>query len=291
MKLKDYILGLLLPAIFTACSSSDEPTYPVFMQPASITTADTDGGNQTFEYDDYGRIIAWSLKYSDNESVAARYSYPRENTIEIEAEETFFDTRTYWAETIQLLSGRASKAEGTFIRKLDNDVIQIQKTYRLEFGYMPDNHLNVVKHSEIMGAGANITAADWEKSWQWENYLIWENDNLKEFQDFAGNTVVYKTTKYEYSSSAAEYPVIISGVINSLHHSPLFMQGVFGLNSNKLLKSASIFDADGNLNLTRSYSYELREDALIDRYTETTSSNTAFSRNISYKVNWTAKFN
>lgn len=288
MKFKVFTFSILLSAIATSCSHNDEPNCPVFQQPASITTDNINGGNQTFEYNESGKIVAWALNYSDNESIIARYSYPSDNIIKIESEEVSVDTKTYWAETIQLLNGRASQSEGTFIRKQD-DVTVIQKTYRLEFAYTPDNHLNIVKHSELMGGGEYVTAIDWEKSWTWEDYLIWENGNIKEYQDFYGKSVVYTTTKYEYSTYAVAYPVIIPVVINSWHHSPLFMQGVFGLNSNNLLKSSSMFDKDGNLDLTRHYTYEFNDAALIDQYIETISYNTAFSNSISYKVDWTEK--
>ena len=289
MKLKAHTLYLLMLVLIASCSNNDEPNYPVFMQPTSITTDDANGGNQTFEYNEYGKIVAWTLNYSDKESIVARYSYPNDDIIKIESEEVFFENRTYWAETIQLLNGRATQSDGTFIRK-QNDVTQIQKTYHLEFAYTPDNHLNVVRHSEVVGVGENVTATDWENSWNWENYLIWDNGNLKEYQDFSGNSEVYKTTKYDYSVSAAEYPVIIPPVINSLHHSPLFMQVIFGLNSNNLLNTSSIFDKDGNLFLTRHYTYEFNDMGLIDQYVETTSNNTAFSNSILYRVNWTNKF-
>lgn len=288
MKFKVFTFSILLLAIMTSCSNHDEPNYPVFMQPASITTDDINGGTQTFEYNEHGKIISWTQDYSENESIIARYSYPDDNTIKIETKELSYDTRTYWTETIQLLNGRASRSEGTFIIK-QADVVQIQKTYRLEFAYTPDNYLNVVRHSEVMGIGENVSADNWEKSWNWENYLIWENGNLKEYQDFFGKSVVYETTKYEYSSDDVVHPVIIPVVINSLHHGPLLMQGVFGSNSNNLLESSSVFDKDGNLNLTRHYTYEFNDAALIDQYVETIAINTAFSNSISYKVNWTDK--
>lgn len=289
MRFKVFMLSVLLLALVTSCSNDDEPNIPVFMQPASIISDDINGGNQTFEYNDYGKIIAWTLHYSDNESIIARYSYPNDNTIKIESEEVCFENRTYRAETIHLLNGRASKSEGTFIRKQD-DIIQIQKSYRLEFAYSSDNHLNIVKHSEVQGVGENVAANAWDKSWTWEDYLIWENGNLKEYQDFCGQSVVYATTKYEYSAYAVDYPVVIPVVINSWHHSPLFMQGVFGLSSNNLLKSSSLFDKVGNLDLTRNFTYEFNDADLIDKfYIETISHDTPFSYSISYKVNWTEK--
>ena len=288
MKIKAQTIGLLMLAILSSCSNDDEPNYPVYKQPASITTDDVNGGSQSFEYDESGKIVTWTLNYSDNESIIAHYSYPDDNTIRIESQEISFGTRTSWKETIHLLNGRASSSEGTFISKRD-DVTQIQKSYRLEFAYMPDNHLNIVKHSEVLGVGEDVTANDWENSWNWENYLIWENGNLREYQDFAGNPVVYQTTKFDYSTHAVAYPIVIPMVINSLHHSPLFMQGIFGLNSINLLNSSSVFDEDGQLYLTRHYTYDYNEAALIDGYVETTSINTSFPNSVSYKVAWTDK--
>lgn len=288
MKSLSYAIGIFLLTILTACSNSDEPEYPVFMLPSSITTNDINGSNETFEYNVYGKIIAWTYQYNEDNSVIARYSYPDENTIKVEAEEIFYENRSYWEETIHLNKGRADKSEGTFILKKD-DIIIIQKTYRLEFVYLPDNHLNIIKHSEVVGIGDNIADNAWDKSWNWENYLIWEDGNLKEYENYYGKSDVYQTTKYDYSIYATVYPVIVPNVIKCLHHNPLFMQGVFGLNSNNLLKSSTVFDKDGNLYLSSTYSYEFDDASRIERYTETLSDNTAFSRPISYKVNWTEK--
>ncbi|MCM1033187.1 MAG: hypothetical protein NC405_05460 [Odoribacter sp.] len=282
-----HVTVLLLLAVFVSCSKNDEPDNQVFVQPSSITTDDVNGANQTFQYNDYGKITEWTLKYSDNESVVARYTYTDDNTIKIESEEMFYENSTYCEETIHLINGRASKSEGTFIRKQDG-IILIQKTYRMEFDYTTDNHLATVKQSEVVGIGENVPADAWNKSWDWENYLIWEDGNLKEYRDFYGKPDVYKTTKYDYSIYEVAYPVIILAVIKFLHHDPLFMQGVFGRNSNNLLKSSSVFDKDGNFDLSRQYTYEFNDDALINNYVETTLHNTAFSNSISYKVNWTA---
>lgn len=284
MRLSVRILGILPLALISACSGNDEPEYPVFMQPSSIIAEDADGGNQVFAYDGYGKIREWSLRFDDNESVKVRYSYPDENTINIKSEEVAYYTRTLWEERIELINGRASKSEGTFTRWQNGNIL-IQKTYRLEFEYDPANHLTAVKHSELMGID-DFSDADWNESWTWENYLIWESGNLVEFENFNGNSTVFQSTKYAYSGETAAYPVIIPTVVNSLHHNPLFMQGVFGLNSKNLLESASDLDEKGSLGISRHYVYEIEND-LISNYTETTTFNTAFSRSISYRVNWT----
>lgn len=274
-------------AFFTSCSTNDEPEYPIFMQPSSITTNDVKGENQTFGYDDYGRIIDWSLKQnrpSDATIYTAQYSYPSDNTIHIEAEVSWLNQKRCYEETIQLVNNRASNSEGTFIY-YEDDLVVLKKTYRLEFEYDPSNHLTIVKHSEVVGIGEDIKDGAWNKPWAWENYLIWEDGNLKEFQDYNGNSSVYQTTKYDYSIEAVDYPIVIPMVINNAHHLPLFMQGVFGLNSVNLVKSFSIIDYEGNTSLTRLYSY-MFDQARIIEYTETTNHNTGFSNPITYKVNW-----
>lgn len=298
MKHPYFLCAIFLFAGLSSCTNNEEPDLAVFMQPSSIQSTDANADNQTFEYDDYGRIVSWKCISKGNgtsASYSAHYSYPDANTIKVIAEEviavdSWSKQRRSFEETISLANGRASKSEGTLsaIISTDEGETKLQKTYRLEFGYLPTNHLNIVRHSEVLGIGAQIDDEAWSKAWTWENYLIWEDGNLKEFQDFQGNSSVSQTTKYEYSSYGVAYPVVIPTVINSAHHLPLFMQGVFGLNSENLVASASTFDHSGTPLLTRQYSYEL-DQALIIAFTETLINAYTFSNPITYKVNWTEK--
>ena len=158
----------------------------------------------------------------------------------------------------------------------------------MEYEYDPSNHLTVVNHSEVVGIGNEIPANAWNKPWSWENYLIWEDGNLKEFQDYQGNKTVTWTTKYEYSIYEVDYPVVIPVVINNAHHLPLFMQGVFGLNSVNLVKSTSVFDSADKISLSRQYSYEFDQARIIE-FAETTSYNIGSPISITYKVDWTER--
>lgn len=278
-------------AFLTSCSNNDEPEYPIFMQPSSITTTNIPGDNQIFEYDDYGRIVDWSLRPNNSneaKTYTAQYSYPNNNAIHIVSEESWLNQKQCYEESIQLVNGRASKSEGTFIYSIDGMAI-LKKTYRLEFEYDPSNHLTVVKHAEVVGIGADIKDGAWDKSLSWENYLIWEDGNLREFQDYQEKTSFYETTKYDYSIEAVDYPVVIPMVINNAHHLPLFMQGVFGLNSVNLVKSSSMTDIKGNLEFESQYTYKF-EQAHIVEYTQTTSYSTTASNSITYKVNWIDRF-
>lgn len=285
MKYIHHLVALSFAGLLASCSGGDEPECPVFMQPSSIIADGAEGGNQAFEYDSYGRIVKWALKYNDNNMVVAQYQYPDDNTISVHAEEVLPTGRRHYDETIRLVNGRAVESEGTFIYSQPDDAWELRKTYRLEFEYDPSNHLNAVKHMEVTGIGDDVSPSAWEKPWTWENYLIWEDGNLKEFQDFGGHSSVYHTTRYDYSIYAVEYPVIVPNVINSVHHLPVFMQGYFGLNSVNLVKSSSLFDENGSLSYSSSYTYEF-EQARITEYVETTS---WYSGPVSYKVNWTAR--
>lgn len=288
MKYLLYIFSVLFFAICASCSNNDEPECQVFMQPASITSTDANGWNQTFEYDEYGRIVSWTQISNSTEGFAysAHFDYSDKNTIEVTSEEDFLNgDKRYYHETIQLINGRASKSEGTFIYEMNGNPI-LRKTYRLEFEYDNSNHLTVVNHCEVVGIGTDIREGAWDKAWTWENYLIWDGENLMTFQDYGGHTSVYRTTNYEYSTYASKYPLITPIIINNNHHTPLVMQGIFGSNSVNLIKDSTILDEGGNMYLSRLYTYEFEDERIIE-YTETTSYNTATSKSTTYSVNWT----
>lgn len=283
--------SILVFFVLASCSSNEEPDYDFFMQPSSIQSADTDAINQMFGYDDYGRIVSWEC-ISNNpkapNNCSARYSYPDENTIKVSAEEFLPNQHRIYEESIELENGRASKSEGTYINIISTDAgtTYVKKTYRLAFDYLPTNHLNTVEHFEVLGIGDDIKGDAWDKTMKWENYLIWENGNLKELQNYQGSSKHYQSTKYEYLADKVSYPIIMPMVIQSAHHQPLCMQGVFGSNSVNLVKSAQTFDSYDNLTFSRLYSYEF-DQARISKYTETI--NSPSHDPITYTVIWTEK--
>lgn len=278
----------ILCITFVSCSENDEPEPQVYMMPSSITSDDAKGTYQTFAYDSYGRIIKWTQKF-DGDNLTATFSYPDNNTIVIKSTEMILDQERTFNETITLEKGRATKSEGTLVYDFRNDASPLRKTYKLEFEYdnFTDN-LTEVKHSEVVGIGEDVTDASWEKAWTWSDYLYWEDGNLKEYQVFQGHSSVQQTIKYDYSIYGVLYPVIIPPVINSYHHLPLFMQGVFGLNSNNYVSRASYLDAAGNITRSCEYSYEF-ENGYVKSYAETYCNGEAISSPITYKVAWTAK--
>lgn len=280
-----YLIFLLIISALIGCSDNDEPLPSVFMQPSAITTTDANGQNQTFVYDDYGRIIKWIVRTGDDNEIIARYSYPTDNTILVDSEETSSGTHVY-NEIIYLEKGRALNSEGTFIDNLTG----LRKSYQLEYSYDFANHLTSVKHSEVVGIGADISEQAWDNAWRWENYLIWHNNNLVEFQDMRGKSYVYSTTKFKYMSAISDYPLIIypAYIINSSHHLPLIIKGIFGATSRNMLCEATQYDSNSQITMMHTYDY-IMENNLVTGYYDTRSAGTAFSSSIFYNVSWTAK--
>ncbi len=286
----NYLSFALSVILVASCSSNNEPGYSQLMQPSAIIPTDGKGGHQTFEYDDYGRIVAWTSTSESTTDVtiySAHYSYPNDKIIQIASEEILNGHQRHFQETIQLTNGIASESEGTFIYRFDGN-LEVGKTYRLKYEYDGSNHLTIVKHSEVVGIGDDIKAGAWSNPWTWENYLLWDDGNLKEFQDCQGNRSTYRTTHYDYSTYTSDSPIVIPMVVNSAHHIPLFMQGIFGLNSINLAKSSYVLDDMGNLFFYRQYSYGFEQTRVIE-FTETTTYNESMPDTVSYSIHWTKK--
>lgn len=262
-------VNLLVLIRLSSCSGSDEPDYPVFMQPISITSEDRYGSIQTFEYDDYGRITSW-IEQSNAPGTpvinSAYYQYPDKNTIKVFSKYNNGLSERYYHETIRLENGRAIDSEGTF-ENVGDGIGSYQKTYRLSFEYDPANHLVVVKQSEVTGIGDKVSDDAWNKPWTWENYLIWENGNLVEYQDYHGNSYVTYRNKFEYYPTYTDYPVINPVVTNAYHHVPLFMKGIFGENSKQLVKTKVHDDFTyGEIQDTYEYKYVM-DGSKVTEYT------------------------
>ena len=91
MKYILHIFSLSLFTILFSCSNNDEPEHRVFMQPASIASSDANGWNQSFDYDEYGRIVSWTeTSNSTNETTcSAHFDYSDENTINVTSVDDF----------------------------------------------------------------------------------------------------------------------------------------------------------------------------------------------------------
>ncbi len=287
MKRLHYIIIVSVIYLITSCSDKDEPDNQAVTWPVSITTEDTSGSDQSFTYDNHGRITTWDTKYTDGEASTC-YSYPNDNTIIIESQERVCnDVRTYM-ETIHLINGRAESSDGTYIYNIENGSDLMQKTYRLDFYYDTSNHLTSVKHTEVRGIGDDISNIPFNEPWIWENRIIWEDDNIKEFQDTHGNSDVHYTSKFDYTDIETDFPIVYPDVTNSIHHLPLLVRGFFGSISKNLIAGQIRYDNSGNISLIKKYEYRI-ENNRIQSYYETNSYGTVFSSPILYNVIWTTR--
>ncbi len=255
-----FVLAGVLPLL--SCSDSDEPKPSAAVRLSSITSDDYSGDNQYFVYDESGRITQWRDEYSDGE-FTADYSYPSESEIKVvSVYSSEYTTRTF-SETIRLENGRAVRSDGTWEVVTSDGWGDINKTYRLEYGYDDSSHLVSIFHSEVYGIGDNISESAWDKPWEWTDYLTWEDGNLKSFQEAQGAQYTKYITEYSYSQEKAEQAVIYPLVIFN-YHIPLQMQGVFGQNPVNLIESSVRADRNGNEAISQSYDYTIKENRITE---------------------------
>lgn len=290
MKFLNYVMAVVSIGVCAGCDDKED-VAEVFMQPASITTEYSHGTNQRFSYDDYGRITEWRSETGPSR-IVADYSYPQDGVIYVESSDENSPFKRIYTEKIYLENGRAVYSEGTFI-SITNSFYDIQKTYRLFYNYDAANHLVSVKHAEVMGIGDEIKDDAWDNAWEWENYYIWEDGNLTEYQDYEGNSYVRNDTEYAYYGDRLEYPVISPIDINCFHHKPLAMQGVFGSNPVNMLASVttSYKDKWGNVNSSKTYKYTYQYDGnMISGYCFTKFYGYNADVPILYNIEWTEMF-
>lgn len=285
MKFLNYVMAVVSIGVCAGCDDKED-VAEVFMQPASITTEYSNGTCQRFSYDEYGRITVYRLE--SEYSIVADYSYPQDDVIYVESTDEYYPFKRIYTEKIYLENGRAVYSEGSFISMI-NDHSDIQKTYRLYYKYDTANHLVSVKHAEVLGIGDNIRDDAWDNAWEWENYYIWEDGNLVEYQDYDGASYVKYAKKYAYYDDLLGYPVISPVGIGFSHHDPLIMQGIFG--SNPVNKLASVTntgkDKWGNVISSDTYKYTYRYDGdMISGYNTTNNADVS----VSYNVEWTESF-
>lgn len=272
------LIVILSTLILSSCSNSDEPTPDVFSQVAEITNGKSE--SKTILYDDYGRVIKYVATYPD-ETINSTYIYVGDNLIKIHTEHIIYgflngdNAINQYDDELYLEKGRAKYCDGIFSTNQFGQGTVYQKKYRHDFTYTTDNHLNVIKHTEW-----NKTGETWayDKPWSWENYYIWDNNNLVTIEDFNGNQTPTYIYKYSYSS--------ISGVQNVLpihlarfQYYPLQLKGYFGASSTNLIMGIERIRPDApNSEIT--YQYNIKDNKIIG-YTETENGNL-----IDYSVSW-----
>lgn len=274
MKLLIYIVLTLL--IFSSCSNNDEPETDVFTQVAEITNGDNN--TQSISYDTYGRVTKYVIT-GNEDKVIATYSYPSDDLIKIHTEETITwgknnSTTRSFDDEVYLENGRADYCEGIFAT--DEFGTIFQKKYRHDFSYTAGNHLNVVKCTEW---NKNGDSWNYKKPWSWENYYIWEDNNLVSIEDYAGSEKPKYIYNYSYSS--------VSGIQNiiPLHfgryqYYPLQLKGYFGSNPENLIEGVESIVP--NMPVIMSYYEYVIDKNIITGYSETRDDSSK-----QYSVSWT----
>lgn len=274
--MKYFIYIILTLLFFSSCSNNDDPSPDVFSQLAEISNGGTN--TQSITYDSYGRVTKYVVTYDDDE-VIATYSYPSDDLIKIHTEETITGdknnstTRSYDDE-VYLEKGRAVYCEGIF--STNQFETPFQKKYRHDFVYTTSNHLNIVKCTEW---NKNEDGWIYEKPWSWENYYIWEDNNLVSIEDYAGHNQPTYIYNYSYYSIAGVQNVVPLH-FGRYQYYPLQLKGYFGSTPENLIEAVeSIVPNMPTIN--QHYEYEIEKNK-ITGYSETRNGASEH-----YSVGWT----
>lgn len=275
--MKYFIIILLIPLLLSSCSNNDEPMPDVYSQVAEISNGES---SQYISYDDYGRVTKYVITFPD-ETVKSNYTYISNDLIKIHTESVLHgflngeDAITEYEDELHLENGRAKYCDGIYSTNKLGEGTVFQKKYKHEFIYTSDNHLNVIKNTEWNKKGDSWA---YDKPWSWENYYIWENNNLTSVEDCNGKQTPQYVYNYTYSS--------ISGVQNILavhfgrfQYFPLQLKGYFGSQPKNLI--IGMETTRPNAPTTNiSYEYNIRDNKITD-YIEIQGGNST-----SYSVRW-----
>lgn len=268
-----------------SCSNNDEPEYRAeIWLPKSISTDHVLGYNQSFEYDEMGRIITY---ISGNDT--ASYSYLNDDTIIIDSHSGRSYSYKKYKETLHLVNGKAAYSEG-IASHFESDHKQVKK-YRLYYKYDESNHLITYTHSEHFRWYPDETLIPenvWDNPWEWDNIIMWEDGNLIEFRDKQGSATSYFAFKYKYNDIASEHTLVVPVSLTGFsYHSPLMMQGIFGENSKNLISEFISHHSNGEIITKTGYEYTISDGHIIN-YSETPSwiDSERYVPTITYDVCW-----
>lgn len=278
-------LFITLSAI-CSCSNNDEPEYQAeILLPKSISTDHVLGYNQSFEYDDKGRVTTF---ISGNDTTS--YTYLNDDTIIIDTHQELFDGdfREY-KETLNLVNGKATYSEG-IASYYESGHKQVKK-YRLYYEYDESNHLITYTHSEHFRWYPDETLIPenaWDNPWEWDNIIMWEDGNLIEFRDKQGSATSYIAFKYKYNDIVSEHTLVVPVSLTGFsYHSPLIMQGLFGEDSKNLISEFISHHSNGEIITKTGYEYTISDGHIIN-YSETPSwiDSEHYVPTINYDVRW-----
>ena len=238
------ILFLTLPILLFSCDDKKEPVLHNSYRISGIK-CDKDNYRQTFEYYENGLIKRWGEHYDDNwdkTDIESSFKYDDDNNIIISSSDEFLSgTRRLFSDTLFLDdNGLALRAKGEVViyhdYKNDDDHGYImQKAYTADFKYDPLNQLIYIGTSE-----KNSDFPGWEeqKSLDWCVEMEWEDGNLVESGSYysPSRRPMSKTTYSYYGGNSIEYFPILQTSKLRYFYLPLQYQGVFGKQSDGLVK-------------------------------------------------------
>ncbi|MCM1490379.1 MAG: hypothetical protein NC095_06095 [Muribaculum sp.] len=280
-----HIFLLITFSAICSCSNNDEPEYHAeILLPKSISTDHVLGYNQSFEYDDKGRVTTF---ISGNDTTS--YTYLNDDTIIIDTHPERFYSYQKFKETLHLTNGKATCSEGV-ATYIESDRKQVKKYY-LYYEYDDNNHLTSYTHSEPLRWYPDVTLIPeeaWNNPWEWDNIIMWEDGNIIEFRDKQGSATSYIAFKYKYNDIVSDHTLVVPVSLTGFsHHSPLMMQGLFGENSKNLISEVMSHHSNGKIIAKTEYEYTISDGHIIN-YGETPSwiDSERYVPTINYDINW-----
>ena len=260
--MKNSVFILLFALLLPSCSEKDEPMPDTYSQVAEISNGESFSKN--IYYDDYGRVTKYVVTFPD-ESVNSTYTYISDELIKIHTESILHgflngeDAITEYDDELYLEKGRAKSCDGIYSTNRLGAGISFQKKYRHEFIYTSDNHLNVIQNTEWNKKGDSWA---YEAPWSWENYYIWENDNLVSVEDCNGSQTPQYIYNYSYSSVSGVQN-ILAAHLGRLQYFPLQLKGYFGAGPNNLITGLEQIRPDASTTNV-SYEYNITGNKITD---------------------------
>lgn len=299
------ILFLTLPILLFSCDDKKEPALRNSYRISGIK-CDKDNYRQTFEYYENGLIKRWGEHYGDNWDkidIESTFKYDDDNNIIISKSDEFLSgTRRLFSDTLFLDDkGLALRAKGEVViyhdyKNDDDHGYMIQKAYTADFKYDSLNQLIYIgtseKHSDFPG---------WEeqKSLDWCVEMEWEDGNLAEsgsYYSSPSRRPMSKTTYSYYGGNSIEYFPILQTSKLRYFYLPLQYQGVFGKQSDDLVKAITFTDYGYNGETTGSftdkYSYDIStsiHDSQIEAFSIIYQDKEDEGQEYKYIVSWEPK--
>lgn len=259
------ILFFSLSVLICSCEREKEKE-PVLLKSYRISHIECEKENysQRFEYNEKGLVSRWEERYSKTgEGIESSFEYSDDHSvITISSDEQISDIqRRVFAETMYMnADGTAKRAEGNVVIYYNNSDYELRKHYTVEFQY---DSLNQLTDISIAEKRTDFDGWEEQRSLDWCVKIVWNEGNMNEYSEYytspTGRLIAKRTYEY-YRGSSIEYMPIVNVPILRYFYLPLQYQGVFGKQSDSLVKSETRYEFDyiGNETYSRSldYSYD-----------------------------------